>query len=669
MASSTLPGESGFFAGYEKARIGRHADAIELYLEVAKIDPDLAPYAKIRAARSRARAGDVPGAIRELEGVLRDHPAGPWTRWAHHEIAEWHYKEGSYGEASPHYAKAVESEVSLWWIDDVRLKQAKNDLVVSGRKRDALGYFREVLETTRWYDKRVLAARNLAKSDVADDRIRAALGLLRSGKYGEAGRIASSIPGTWLKEPHLEREWRRLSARLLIARGRKTEGRKQLEALALEYPKESWADKALLYTAISLIGAEKWDEADRVVRQLMRSYPDSESTLEGMMRIARAHARYDHTDRAVEWYRQRVKLYGDDEDTGAALVEAGHAYREAKRDQEAIGMYDQLLNDYPKDDHAAEAGFRAGQLLQKNGQSKLAKARYEKAVASGLTRYYGYRAREILVTDFGLSESEAPDLGVTGTMSFVRPILQGGKGPDFALERLKEDVRFERLRFFAHNGFLEAEWESLGLTQAIGSHADPELLYRGIGEAGTSYSAMQWADEQDFGVNADGSQTIERLRIRYPRPYWEYVTALGEELELDPYLILAIARQESTFRPGLKSSAGAQGVMQLMPRTAKWLGDTDRAVSRNTAQRLDEPRHSLRMGAVYFRRMLDRSEGNLVYALVSYNAGPGNFDKWRRRNPNLSLAEFVEEIPFGETRNYVKRILAHYATYKSIYPE
>ena len=145
--------------------------------------------------------------------------------------------------------------------------------------------------------------------------------------------------------------------------------------------------------------------------------------------------------------------------------------------------------------------------------------------------------------------------------------------------------------------------------------------------------------------------------------------ALAEELDLAPYLILAIARQESTYRPSLKSSAGAKGIMQLMPRTAKWMGDTDKLVTRNTAQRLDEPRHSLRIGAVYFKRMLDRSKGDLVYALASYNAGPGNCDKWRKRHPNYSTSEFIEAIPFNETRNYVKRILAHYATYKSIYPE
>lgn len=259
---------------------------------------------------------------------------------------------------------------------------------------------------------------------------------------------------------------------------------------------------------------------------------------------------------------------------------------------------------------------------------------------------------------------------ITPKDSFVRAIPQHKSDPGFALDDLvKDDERFARLRFFAFNGYPEAEWESLSLTESIADHANPELIYRGIGEGGTSYSAMEWAFEKDFGVGEDGSISVERWRIRYPRPYWEYVTALAKEFDLDPYLILSIARQESTYRPSLTSHAGAKGLMQLMPSTAKWLADVDENVSQTNAARLDMPKHSLRMGTAYFKRMLDRSDGNIIYALASYNAGPGNCDKWRKRNPQHTMDEFVEDIPFPETQNYVKRILAHYATYKSIYPE
>ncbi|MFP6581194.1 MAG: transglycosylase SLT domain-containing protein [Candidatus Hydrogenedentota bacterium] len=664
---SLLPGESTFLEAHELGRSGKHADAMNGYIAVAQMDPTLAPYAKLRAANARAMAGDVTGAIRETETVLGEHATGPWVQWAHAQLARLRSRNGDREGAAAHYDYAVKSPVDLWWLDDLRWRAAENDLKIPSRFHDGLNFFRNKVISIGWYPKRLEASRLLAMSDRADDRMQAALGLLRSNKVSEATKVATSIPQTWLTERHLAIQWKRLSARLLIMQGKKTQGQRMLEELALEYPKESWADKALLYTGISLIRAEQWDEADRVMNQLLSAYPDSASAAEGVMRLGQAHARYKHYDRAVEWFQIFVKEFPDRGDAAEALLEAGHTYRSADRDQEALGMYDQLLNDYPYHSAASDAGFWAGSVLLENGQKTLARKRFEKAVQAGLTRYYGFRAQEILVTEFDKPKRKAPNLSITPKASLIRPIPFDAEDPGFGLVDMKHDRRFERLRFFANHGLQEAEWEGLYLLQTLDNHATPELFYRAIGEAGVAYSAMQWANARRFGVGDDGRESVERLRIRYPRPYWSYVSSLGEELDLDPYLILSIARQESTYRPNLTSSAGAKGVLQLMPTTAKWLGDTDPRISKQDATRLEDPQHSLRMGAVYLRQMLDRSDGNVAYALASYNAGPGNFDKWRRRKPNLSVPEFIEEIPFTETRNYVKRILAHYATYKSIY--
>ena len=111
--------------------------------------------------------------------------------------------------------------------------------------------------------------------------------------------------------------------------------------------------------------------------------------------------------------------------------------------------------------------------------------------------------------------------------------------PRYALDVLDTDPRYRRLRFFAAHGYPEAEWEASALGDALARHNDPELLYRGMGEAGTAYTAMQYADARGFGQNDDGSQTIARLRIRYPRAYWDDVQALSKEFGLDPYLILS----------------------------------------------------------------------------------------------------------------------------------
>jgi len=668
LSLSVLPGEAQFQLADSQVQASKYADAMETYQAIVDTDPALAPYAKIRAATTRALAGDTTGAINELKIIINAHQTGPWVRYAEYELAQMLHKEKRYLEASAHYALAINAEVDLWWMDDIRWAAAENQLEIPDQKNQSLNFFRNMVETTRWYYKRLNAARILKDSDRAEDRIKSALGLLRCRKFDEAKEVAASIPKTWLTEPHLTRQWEHLSARILIARGMRTEGNNKLKALAEDYPEDTWADTALLYSVISLLSDEQFSEAEHVNAQLIRMYPESTKTADSILRMARAYAKFKKTDEAIKWYRQHIKLFPNDWESPVILLEAGHVYRKAGRDQEAIGMFEQLSTNYPNSSRVADAAFWAGQLLEKNKQKKLAKQQYELSAEKGLTHYYGFRAQEFLVTRFGLSKSKAPPLHITPEASFVRAIPQFKPDPGFALKDLAEsDRRFARLKFFAHNGSPEAEWESLYLTESIANHAKPELMYRGIGEGGTAYSAMQWASEKNFEVDDNGVQSVKRLRIRYPRPYWEYVKSLSEEFDVDPYLILSIARQESTYRPALTSHAGASGVMQLMPRTAKWLADVDSNISQENASNLEMPQHSLRMGTVYIKRMLDRSDGNVIYALASYNAGPGNCDKWRKRNPNQSMEEFVENIPFSETQHYVKNILSHYATYKSIY--
>ncbi|MCX5769566.1 MAG: lytic transglycosylase domain-containing protein, partial [Candidatus Hydrogenedentes bacterium] len=114
--------------------------------------------------------------------------------------------------------------------------------------------------------------------------------------------------------------------------------------------------------------------------------------------------------------------------------------------------------------------------------------------------------------------------------------------------------------------------------------------------------------------------------------------------------------------------AGAKGIMQVMPPTAQWLAKVDPSIDAACITNLENPDNSFRLGIGYLLRMVERSSGNLVHALASYNAGPGNCSKWLKKWPKADLETFVENIPFGETRNYVKTVLGAYAAYHSLYP-
>ena len=133
-------------------------------------------------------------------------------------------------------------------------------------------------------------------------------------------------------------------------------------------------------------------------------------------------------------------------------------------------------------------------------------------------------------------------------------------------------------------------------------------------------------------------------------------------------LLLSVARQESNFAPGAKSSAGARGLMQLMPATA-------RAVSRSIKTRFSrsrltsDPDYNIHLGRAYLAGLIDQYGGSYVLAIAGYNAGPGSVQRWIRtlgdpRFDDVDVVDWIEQIPFSETRNYVQRVLENLQVYR-----
>jgi soluble lytic murein transglycosylase len=152
----------------------------------------------------------------------------------------------------------------------------------------------------------------------------------------------------------------------------------------------------------------------------------------------------------------------------------------------------------------------------------------------------------------------------------------------------------------------------------------------------------------------------------YPQVFWPEVSQLAQTRGLNPYLVLSIIRQESAFNPAAISSAGARGLMQLMPATAQELL-TKLKLPQEAASRLHDPQLSITLGTHYFAGLMQRYQGNVVLALAGYNAGPARAARWREQWPGVPTDEFIERIPLDETRNYVKLILRNLMMYERLY--
>jgi soluble lytic murein transglycosylase len=151
----------------------------------------------------------------------------------------------------------------------------------------------------------------------------------------------------------------------------------------------------------------------------------------------------------------------------------------------------------------------------------------------------------------------------------------------------------------------------------------------------------------------------------FPKPYWSDLQRFSSSNDLDPFLVASLIRQESEFNPTAVSHANAVGLMQLLPSVGKSVAKEEK-IKRFDAAQLFVPSTNLQLGTKYFRSMVDKF-GAFEYALAAYNAGDNRVQDWLADGKYRDPQEFVESIPFTETREYVQAILRNANMYRQLY--
>ncbi len=197
--------------------------------------------------------------------------------------------------------------------------------------------------------------------------------------------------------------------------------------------------------------------------------------------------------------------------------------------------------------------------------------------------------------------------------------------------------------------------------RGLDNEADREWLWvvRGLDDKNLLAAAelARLANEPDRAINiADRTVQLHDLSQRFPTLHREALAAAAKQNELDETLVYSIIRQESRFNADARSHAGAIGLMQLMPSTAKWVA-RQIDVKPFKPDMLLEPGTNLQMGTYYLKRVLN-DLGHPILATAAYNAGPGRARRWRDERP-LEGAIYTETIPFNETRDYVKKVFTN----------
>jgi soluble lytic murein transglycosylase len=259
--------------------------------------------------------------------------------------------------------------------------------------------------------------------------------------------------------------------------------------------------------------------------------------------------------------------------------------------------------------------------------------------------YYGWQAAAALSR-----------LGAPSPPSAPAPGPDAGEIPEPRRTRVRELMLIHR--------FQAARDELRGLAPSPMVSATAAWLEYRDGRFRPAISAMNRAFPDWVGEGGDHLPEGV-FKILFPLEHPELLRAAAARQGLDAALVAALVRQESSFDDGAISRVGARGLMQLMPATA-------RSLSRSLGRRyrrgaLHDPETNLELGTVYLRRMLDHFGGRVERALAAYNAGPHRVDRWTAGRPDVPAEEFIETIPFSETRAYVKIVLGAMEEYRRLY--
>src|SRR3989338_3581012 len=321
----------------------------------------------------------------------------------------------------------------------------------------------------------------------------------------------------------------------------------------------------------------------------------------------------------------------------SALWEIGWKSYKNKSYDKAFQFFQKIISDTPPDEEwYPQALYWQARVLEKQNKSSIAHPLYEKILKEFPFSYYAFTSSQKLKRSF------------SPIIHLQIPLVSG----DEVYTR-----GFSLVTFFSREGFHQEALAMADYAVHILTSLTPAQKAQLWFSGENYYQALLLASEATglSPLTLRGSAS-EWAFYFYPHAYPQAIKHAYEKSQLPRGVIEGMMREESQFRDRVVSTAGAIGLMQLMPGTAKMVANQI-GLSGFTTQNIYEPQTNLILGSWFFKDLLTRYQGSYPLAIMAYNAGPGNVDSWKKSLGQLSLEEFIEEVPFNETRGYVKRVL------------
>ena len=398
------------------------------------------------------------------------------------------------------------------------------------------------------------------------------------------------------------------------------------------------------------------------IEELSKSFPNSSWSADGLYSTGNYFWVNMERQRAADFYR-RVSS-SDPNGKNAASAEwrvAWTAYLDRK--PEAADMLEAYIRRRPASPYVQDALYWLGRAYERWGNPERARGFYLADIQRFPLTYFGERA----------AERVRPQPAGIGPAPFVVAEAVAGIPPAPSLspmgqpmtEKLEEhEARALALSQIAFDGSAELEYRAI-----YSATHSPKFLVEAAQAAATAgeYPASMAAIRQAFPqleARRIPDLPADAWRAAFPLPYESRMRSEAERNHIDPMLVAGLVRQESAFAPTAMSHVGAMGLMQVMPTTALKLARQLKV--RYARARLTDPGYNLQLGSRYLANLI-QDFGSPEAALAAYNAGEDRVAQWTAGQNYLESAEFVESIPFTETREYVQNVIRNAEVYRLVY--
>jgi soluble lytic murein transglycosylase len=360
---------------------------------------------------------------------------------------------------------------------------------------------------------------------------------------------------------------------------------------------------------------------------------------------------------AIQYYGDLAARFPGDKNASAAHWRSGWLTYRLGLYADAARIFDEQIRLYPAATETVSALYWRGRLYEtKDHNPALAAADYRAIIRAYQHYFYAQMARARLSALGATQPASEPQL------DRIQPVPE----PHLVDTFPEDSPHLAKARLLANAGLNEyiakeikadpnsSSWSALAEAQIYSSYGETYRAVRAIKRALPNAAAASIQ-----------SIPLAYWRILFPEAWWDTIEAESARNHLDPYLVASLIRQESEFDASAISYANACGLMQLLPSVGRTMAREEGMTHFQTFQLLD-PATNIRLGTRYLRQMLDRFGSVQEYALAAYNAGDSRVVDWQAAGPYSGIDEFVESIPFTQTREYVEAILRNEETYKAI---